>query len=92
MTWIRGRRSIPQRKGACAMSDKIETGTWRIEDINNTYNRMGIPHFQRGPVWNDSMAALLLESVYFGTPCGTIILWQPTDPRGRARHCATVRR
>jgi Protein of unknown function DUF262 len=65
------------------MSDRIETGTWRIEDIKNTYNRMGIPHFQRGPVWNDSMAALLLESVYFGTPCGTIILWQPTDPTGQ---------
>lgn len=44
------------------------------------YPRLGIPHFQRGLVWNDDATALLLESLYFGTPCGNIILWQPLEP------------
>ena len=44
------------------------------------YPRLGIPHFQRGLVWNEDATGLLLESLYFGTPCGNIILWQPLQP------------
>jgi len=41
------------------------------------YPGLGIPHFQRGLVWNDDMKALLLESLYYETPCGNILLWRP---------------
>src|ERR1043166_3339263 len=47
---------------------------------------MSIPHFQRGLVWDTSSVALLLESIYYETPCGSIILWEPQDvtPHGNA--------
>lgn len=48
-------------------------------DLLAEYDQMAIPHFQRGLVWGQSSVALLLESLYFGTPCGSIILWTPDD-------------
>lgn len=47
--------------------------------IGDLYDSIGIPHFQRGLVWGDDNTSLLLESLYFDTPCGTIILWQPEE-------------
>jgi hypothetical protein len=44
------------------------------------YDSIGIPHFQRGLVWSEENTALLLESLYLDTPCGTIILWEPKEP------------
>ena len=46
-------------------------------ELLNAHDLFGIPHFQRGSVWDVDEVALLLESLYYGTPCGTIILWQP---------------
>ena len=54
---------------------------WSVNEILANYSTLGIPHFQRGMVWNDSNIALLLESLYFGTPCGNIILWEPPVDR-----------
>jgi hypothetical protein len=51
-----------------------------VKDLIGLYDVMGVPHFQRGLVWNAENTSLLLESLYFDTPCGTIILWEPTDP------------
>ena len=51
------------------------------------YPRLGIPHFQRGLVWNDEATALLLESLYSGTPCGNIILWRPITPDKYGEAC-----
>lgn len=51
------------------------------------YPRLGIPHFQRGLVWNDEATALLLESLYSGTPCGTILLWRPQNPDKYGEAC-----
>lgn len=48
--------------------------------ISDLYDELGIPHFQRGLVWNNENMSLLLESLYFDTPCGTIILWEPNEP------------
>lgn len=50
------------------------------DELLKRYQHLGIPHFQRGLVWNDDATALLLESLYYGTPCGNIILWQPLQP------------
>ena len=51
------------------------------------YPQLGIPHFQRGLVWNDEATALLLESLYSGTPCGNIILWRPQTPDKFGESC-----
>lgn len=52
------------------------------KELLEGYHHLGIPHFQRGLVWNDDAVALLLKSLYLRTPCGNIILWQPRDPAG----------
>lgn len=68
--------------------------TWTVEDLLSRYDSLGLPHFQRGHVWNTDAVALLLESLFYDTPCGTIILWVPASPKkvgvplpgGRAEH------
>ena len=40
-----------------------------------------LPHFQRGGVWSDEMGLRLLDSLYLGTPCGSLVTWTPR--RGR---------
>ncbi len=54
--------------------------TWSVDDIVRHYDSLGIPHFQRGLVWGSDAMSLLLESVFFDTPCGPIILWEPLEP------------
>jgi hypothetical protein len=49
-------------------------------ELIRDYDSLGIPHFQRGLVWSDENTALLVESLYFSTPCGTIILWEAKNP------------
>src|SRR5688572_1954094 len=54
---------------------------WTVKDILDNFPLLGVPHFQRGLVWQDDAVSLLLESLYFGTPCGTIILWEMKSGR-----------
>ena len=62
------------------MSNEIDMkcNTWSVNDILDNYGTLGIPHFQRGSVWGDENIAALLESLYYNTPCGTIVLWPNT--------------
>ena len=53
--------------------------TISIADILDGYETYGIPHFQRGSVWGPANVSALLESLYYDTPCGSIILWTPAD-------------
>ena len=53
-----------------------------VDDIIALHPSLGIPHFQRGLVWDPSNVALLLESLYLGTPCGSILLWEPAPEVG----------
>jgi hypothetical protein len=63
------------------MSDETkEKHKWSVRDILDKYSCLGLPHFQRGHVWNSDAVGLLLESLYFDTPCGSIVLWRPKDP------------
>lgn len=39
----------------------------------------GIPHFQRGGVWNNDDVSMLLESMYYETPCGSFVFWKPSN-------------
>ena len=55
---------------------------WTVRTLLDNYRHLGLPHFQRGHVWNKEAVSLLLESLYFDTPCGSIILWKPADPAG----------
>lgn len=50
-----------------------------VENILENCMSWGVPHFQRGGVWDMSNRAALLESLYFDTPCGSVILWDKPD-------------
>lgn len=69
-----------QTQSASGEQDE-ECVTWPVAEILAHYNAgmFGIPHFQRGLVWDDAMLGDLLESLYFDTPCGTIVLWKPDE-------------
>jgi hypothetical protein len=61
-------------------SDRAEpTPLMSVADMIEAYEHWGVPHFQRGSVWGPSNVAALLESLYYDTPCGTIILWRPEN-------------
>ena len=62
-------------------STAIELQCWNVNNILDKFTLLGVPHFQRGLVWQNDAVSLLLESLFFGTPCGTIILWK--TKRGR---------
>jgi len=55
-------------------------GKITVEQILVAFPSLGIPHFQRGLVWGSDSVSLLLESLFLGTPCGSLILWKPTHP------------
>jgi hypothetical protein len=52
---------------------------WSVQDVLDRVPELGIPHFQRGMVWGEDTKAALLESLYYDTPCGSFVLWQPDD-------------
>ncbi len=60
------------------MTDDFEPCWWSWTDIVKHSNRLGIPNFQRGAVWDDGNRVALLESMYEQSPCGTFVLWTPT--------------
>ncbi|MBE6390902.1 MAG: DUF262 domain-containing protein [Lentisphaerae bacterium] len=49
---------------------------WSIQKLLKNSSSIGVPHFQRGYVWNEANISALLESLYFDTPCGNIVLWK----------------
>ncbi len=61
------------------MPTPITEGATSPKTLIEWHNRLGIPHFQRGLVWDPESVALLLESLFWHTPCGSIIFWTPTD-------------
>lgn len=63
-----------------------------VADLLARYPTLGIPHFQRGLVWGTDSVALLLESLFWSTPCGSVILWEPEDPGGQGIPLATDHR
>ncbi len=59
---------------------------WSWADVVSHADRLGIPNFQRGAVWDNSNVLALLESIYERSPCGTLVLWAPEDEREPFRH------
>lgn len=53
----------------------------KIKDIISEMTRGGIriPEIQRSYVWKRSQIAKLLDSIYQGFPCGSILLWDTTE-------------
>lgn len=47
--------------------------SWRV--LIERAPTLGVPHFQRGHVWEQGNVAALLESMYEGSPCGSLVLW-----------------
>ena len=58
----------------------VRPGRWSVNDILRNYPTLGVPHFQRGLVWGPDSVSRLLESLYFETPCGVMLLWSPKNP------------
>jgi uncharacterized protein DUF262 len=71
---------VPRGKDMSQEELEPSSPTHSVQDLVSRYDLIGIPHFQRGLVWSQENTALLLESLYFGTPCGTIVLWEPSKP------------
>ena len=64
---------------------------WSWADILRNLGRLGVPHFQRGAVWDASNRTALLESLYEQSPCGTFVFWSPEDIGGKHRHGVPLR-
>jgi len=47
------------------------------KEILDLYPKLAIPDFQRGLVWSYDDIAALLESLFYGIPCGSILIWKP---------------
>ena len=71
------RRSGADDESASRFSAIGAVNRWSVGDVVDFYPALGIPHFQRGLVWDSGNVALLLESLYFGNPCGSVLLWEP---------------
>lgn len=50
-----------------------------VDYLLNQYPNFGIPHFQRGLIWNEQAKSDLIESLYENTPCGNIVMWKTND-------------
>ena len=48
-----------------------------MTELLQNLQTLGLPHFQRGRVWDDRAVSMLMESLIDDTPCGSIILWRP---------------
>ena len=48
-----------------------------VNELLQNLPRLGLPHFQRGRVWDNNAVSMLMESLIDDTPCGSIILWRP---------------
>lgn len=60
-------------------SNSHEPRWWSWADIVRHSDRLGVPNFQRGAVWDSGNRTALLESIYEQSPCGTFVLWAPHD-------------
>ena len=49
---------------------------WSWRDVIMHAPKLGIPHFQRGNVWDFANRVALLESMYHESPCGSIVIWR----------------
>lgn len=49
---------------------------WSWRDVILHAPKLGIPHFQRGNVWDLANRVALLESMYHESPCGSIVIWR----------------
>ncbi len=48
-----------------------------VQELVGALPSLGLPHFQRGRVWDNRAVSMLMESLIDDTPCGSIILWHP---------------
>jgi len=67
-------RRTSRNSGSLDQADTIS-----IAEILTGYDTWGVPHFQRGSVWSADNVGALLESLYYNTPCGSIVLWAQQD-------------
>lgn len=68
----------------CREADQLDLDApalswWSWADIVRRADRLGIPNFQRGAVWDMGNRTALLESIYEKSPCGSFVLWEPEE-------------
>lgn len=73
------------------MADDTAPHWWSWADIVRNEDRLGIPNFQRGAVWDSSNRTALLESVYEKSPCGSFVLWRPQRDGLHSHHGVPLR-
>jgi hypothetical protein len=56
---------------------------WSWSDLVDHADKLGIPHFQRGSVWDASSRVALLESLQYRSPCGSMVVW-PQPPKTKS--------
>jgi hypothetical protein len=75
-----------EHTGEAGMTSNREPHWWSWREIVERADRLGIPNFQRGSVWDTGNRVALLESVYEQSPCGSFVLWAPEDEDDPFRH------
>lgn len=73
-------------------SSHHEPEWWSWADIVSNASRLGIPHFQRGAVWDSGNRTALLESMYEQSPCGAFVMWTPKVADDPFRHGVPLRK
>jgi hypothetical protein len=75
------------KQGSMTLKTTRAPHWWSWADIVRHANKLGIPNFQRGAVWDTGNRVALLESIYEQSPCGSFVLWAPdADGRDPRRH------
>ncbi|MFM2247584.1 MAG: hypothetical protein RL071_3658, partial [Pseudomonadota bacterium] len=64
---------------------------WSWSTIIAHADRLGVPHFQRGAVWEAGNRVALLESIFEGSPCGSFVLWSAGDGAAPEAHGVPLR-
>ncbi len=64
---------------------------WSWSTIIARADRLGVPHFQRGAVWEAGNRVALLESIFEGSPCGSFVLWSAGDGAAPGAHGVPLR-
>ncbi len=57
---------------------ELNSGEFKLIDLLKDIQEIGIPHFQRGLVWNEALEKELIDSLKQGFKIGTFLFWKPS--------------
>src|SRR5882762_7758147 len=79
-SWKRTPQREPPSKRKNTMENLITTQK-SLSDLISQFESgtLAIPEIQRDVVWDSDQVRSLVESINFGYPCGSLILWEPRE-------------